>query len=131
MAIFSRLGDIFKSNLNDLLDKAEDPEKMLKQIIIDMEDHLVKATQGLGEVMAAQRQMEKQLSEAMAQSKTWEDRAKVALKAGNQDLARQAVDQKLKADEKIPFIEIDNDFSFCKILLLLYQRFCIKNTLPK
>jgi len=101
MAIFSRALDVLKANINDLLDKAEDPEKMLKQIIIDMEEQLQKAMQGLGQVMANERQMRKQLEEAQAQSKLWEDRAKVALNAGNQELARQAVENKLKADQNV------------------------------
>ena len=48
MAIFERISDLVKANINDLIDKAENPEKMVKQIIIDMEDQLRKATQGLG-----------------------------------------------------------------------------------
>ena len=91
MAIFARLADLLKANINDLIDKAEDPEKMLKQIIIDMEEQLDKATQGLGTVMASERQIKKQLETAQADSKLWEDRAKTALKAGNQELAKQAV----------------------------------------
>ena len=47
MSIFERLGDLVKSNVNDLIDRAENPEKMVKQIIIDMEEQLRKATQGL------------------------------------------------------------------------------------
>lgn len=101
MAIFSRMIDLLKANVNDLIDKAEDPEKMLKQIIIDMEEQLQKATQGLGQVMASQRQMHKQVENAQAQSKLWEDRARMTLKSGNKDLARQAVDNKLKADESV------------------------------
>lgn len=101
MAIFTRLADLLKANINDLIDKAEDPEKMLKQIIIDMEEQLDKATQGLGTVMASERQIKKQLETAQADSKLWEDRAKTALKAGNQDLAKQAVNNKLAADESI------------------------------
>lgn len=101
MAIFERLTDLLKANINDLIDKAEDPEKMVKQIIIDMEEQLQNAVQGLGSVMASERQVLKQLDEAKAQSKLWEDRAKSALKESNEDLARQAVDNKLKADESV------------------------------
>ena len=101
MAIFSRLADLLKANINDLIDRAEDPEKMVKQIIIDMEEQLQSAVQGLGSVMASERQMLKQLEEAKVQSKMWEDRAKAALKAANDDLAKQAVDNKIKADENV------------------------------
>jgi len=101
MAIFSRLSDLLKANINDLIDRAEDPEKMVKQIIIDMEEQLQNAVQGLGSVMASERQMRKQLEEAQTQSKLWEDRAKSALRSSNEDLAKQAIDNKLKADESV------------------------------
>ena len=101
MAIFARLADLLKANINDLIDKAEDPEKMVKQIIIDMEEQLQGAVQALGSVMASERQMLKQLEEAKAESKLWEDRAKNALKASNEELAKVAVDNKLKADESV------------------------------
>lgn len=101
MAIFSRLSDLLKANINDLIDRAEDPEKMVKQIIIDMEEQLQNAVQGLGSVMASERQIRKQLEEAHSQSKLWEDRAKSALKSSNEDLAKQAIDNKLKADESV------------------------------
>jgi len=101
LAIFSRLADLLKANINDLIDKAEDPEKMVKQIIIDMEEQLQNAVQGLGSVMASERQMRKQLESEQTQSKLWEDRAKTALKASNEELAKQAVDTKLKIDERV------------------------------
>ena len=101
MAIFSRLTDLLKANINDMIDKAEDPEKMIKQIIIDMEEQLQKAVQGLGTVMASERQVAKKLEEAQAESKLWEGRAKDALKSSNEELAKQAVDSKLKADADI------------------------------
>lgn len=101
MAIFSRLVDVLKANINDLIDKAEDPEKMLKQIIIDMEEQLAKATQGLGQIMASERQAKKQLEAAESESELWEQRAKTALKAGNEGLAKKAVDGKLKADANV------------------------------
>ena len=100
MAIFQRLGDLLKSNINDLLDKAEDPEKMVKQIIIDMEKELEKCTETLGEAMGSQRQIKKQLEKAQADSKSWEDKARLALKNDNQDLAKQALAKKVNADKQ-------------------------------
>jgi phage shock protein A len=112
MAIFSRLADLLKANINDLIDRAEDPEKMVKQIIIDMEEQLQGAVQGLGTVMASERQMKKQLEEAQAESKMWEDRAKSALKSSNEELAKQAVDNKLKVDVNVKqYQKMDTDVS--------------------
>jgi len=101
MKIFSRLADLLKANVNDLIDRAEDPEKMVKQIIIDMEEQLQKAVQGLGTVMASVRQMEKQLKKAQEESKLWEGRAKEALNSSKEDLAKKAIQNKLEADEDV------------------------------
>ena len=73
MAIFERLSDLVRANINDLIDKAENPEKMVKQIIIDMEDQLRKATQGLGTAMGSLNQVKKQLENAQAQSTEWQN----------------------------------------------------------
>lgn len=101
MAIFQRVGDLIKANINDLLDKAENPEKMVKQIIIDMEKELQKCTDALGQAMGSQRQMKKQLDKAKTESAEWENKAKLALKANNQDLAKQALAKKVNADNQV------------------------------
>jgi phage shock protein A len=98
MGILDRIKDLLKANINDLLDKAEDPEKMLKQIIIDMEQSLDEAVQGLAQTMASEKQMARQEEAAKAQSADWEAKAKLALGKGNQDLAKQALASKLKSD---------------------------------
>ena len=95
------LTDLLKANINDLIDRAEDPEKMVKQIIIDMEEQLQNAVQGLGSVMATERDMLKKLKEAQDESKLWEDRAKDALKSENEELAKKAIDKKLVADTSV------------------------------
>lgn len=59
MGIFQRIGDVLKSNINDLIDKAEDPEKMVKQIIIDMQQELNKSTQALGKAASKRTYSEK------------------------------------------------------------------------
>lgn len=101
MGIFARLSDILKSNVNDLIDRAEDPEKMVKQVIIDMQAELNKATQNYGKAKASERLAEKKYTEAQKVSASWETKAKAALSAGNQDLAKQALEKKVKADEDV------------------------------
>ena len=76
MSIFERVSDLVRANINDLIDRAENPEKMVKQIIIDMEDQLRKATQGLGTAMGSLNQVKNQLANAQAQSAQWESKAK-------------------------------------------------------
>lgn len=101
MGVFSRLSDILKSNINDLLDKAEDPEKMVKQIIIDMQKELTVATQNLGKAKASERLAQKKMEDAVKVSQGWEAKAKAALTQGNQDMAKQALAKKVKADEEV------------------------------
>lgn len=101
MGIFARLSDLLKSNVNDLIDRAEDPEKMVKQVIIDMQTELTKATQNYGKAKASERLAEKKYLEAEKISADWEAKAKQALAKGDQELAKQALARKVKADEDV------------------------------
>lgn len=101
MAIFERLSDLVRANINDLIDKSENPEKMVKQIIIDMEDQLRKATQGLGTAMGSLNQVKKQLLNAQEQSNTWQEKAKTCLEQGNEELAKKALENKVKQDQMV------------------------------
>ncbi len=109
MSIFNRISDILKANINDLLDKAEDPEKMVKQIIADMEEQVRDATEALGQAMASEKQAYAQLEKAKANSKEWEDKAKVALKAGNEELAKKALASKVEVDKNIQAFQASYD----------------------
>lgn len=99
MSIFERIGDIIKANVNDLIDKAEDPEKMVKQMIIDMNEQLSKSIQALSKAMAAERMALKTYETSSEKVENWENKAKAALKAGETELAKQAVAEKLKEQE--------------------------------
>lgn len=101
MGVFRRLSDLLKSNVNDLIDRAEDPEKMVKQVIIDMQTELTKATQNYGKAKASERLAEKKYLDAQKVSADWEAKAKAAIAAGNQELAKQALAKKVKADEDV------------------------------
>ncbi|EWM52751.1 PspA/IM30 family protein [Ruminococcus flavefaciens] len=101
MGVFKRLSDLLKANVNDIIDRAEDPEKMVKQIIIDMQTELTKATQNYGKAKASERLAEKKYLEAQKISSDWEAKAKMALSKGDQDLAKQALARKVRADEDL------------------------------
>lgn len=112
MGIFDRLSDLLRANVNDLLDRAEDPEKMVKQIIIDMEEQIREATQALGQAMASEQQAAKQLENAKANAADWENKAKMALQAGNEELARKALSNKVSVEANIQsFQEAYNQIS--------------------
>ena len=92
--IFSRITDIFKANINDLLDKAEDPEKMIKQMVIEMEEAVNKATTAVGSAIANEKTLERQYEEKKRLTGEWQDRAMKAVNAGRDDLAKQALEKK-------------------------------------
>ena len=109
MSIFNRISDILKANINDLLDRAEDPEKMVKQIIADMEEQVRDATEALGQAMASEKQPYAQLEKAKQNSREWEDKAKLAINAGNEELARKALTSKVEVDKNIQAFQASYD----------------------
>jgi phage shock protein A len=94
MAIFSRIGTLLKSNVNDAINKAEDPEKMLNQMLIDMQQQLVEAKKQVAVAIADEKRLRKQYETEKAASQEWEKKAMLAVKAGNDDLAKQALARK-------------------------------------
>ncbi len=101
MGIFSRIGDVLKANINDMIDRAEDPEKMVKQIIMDLQKDVRTSTEALGKAMASQRVAERQYQQAVRNSANWEAKAKAALSQGNADMAKKALSYKVKADADV------------------------------
>ncbi len=91
MNIFNKLSTLIRSNLNDLIARAEDPEKMLNQIIVDMREQLTKAKQEVAVAIADERKLKAQAEEEAKQAKDWERRAMLAVREGRDDLARQAL----------------------------------------
>ncbi|MEZ4365381.1 MAG: PspA/IM30 family protein [Kofleriaceae bacterium] len=94
MGIFSRLGTLIKSNLNDLISKAEDPEKMLNQVLLEMQQQLVDAKKAVAMAIADEKKLQKQLTVETDKAKEWERKAMVAVRAGDDGLARQALGRK-------------------------------------
>ena len=107
--IFDRIADILKANINDMIDKAEDPVKMVKQMIIEMEEQVDDATQALGQAMGSQKIAAKQLADAKAKSADWDDKAKLALKNGDEELARKALNAKVGIDEQVTQLQASYD----------------------
>ncbi len=91
MGIFHKISTLFKSNINDLIARAEDPEKMLNQIILDMKEQLAKAKREVAAAIADERKLRSQLDEEIKQAREWERRAMLAVKEGRDDLAKQAL----------------------------------------
>ncbi len=94
MGVFDRIGDILKANVNDLLDRAEDPEKMIKQMVIEMEDALNKSTLALGQAIANENTLAHQMEDKKKAADEYQAKAEEAVKLGRDDLAKQALEKK-------------------------------------
>ncbi len=98
MGVFSRISDILKANINDMIDRAEDPEKMVKQIILDLQKEVSQSTQALGKAMASERIAKRQYENAEKTAADWEAKAKAALAAGEVDMAKKALANKVQVE---------------------------------
>jgi phage shock protein A len=101
MGIFSRIGTLFKSNLNDAISEAEDPEKMLNQVVLDMQNQLVEAKKQVALSIADQKRLEKQRDEQADLGQEWERKAMLAVRAGDENLAREALKRKAEHEGQL------------------------------
>jgi phage shock protein A len=105
MGIFTRFRDIISSNMNAMLDRAEDPEKLLKLMIREMEDTLVELKASCAGVMANSKRVRRQLEDMHARAKNWEERATLAVTKGRDDLAREALLERRRYTERAETLE--------------------------
>ncbi|MEA5511482.1 PspA/IM30 family protein [Crocosphaera sp. UHCC 0190] len=94
MGLFDRLSRVVRANLNDLVSKAEDPEKVLEQTIIDMGEDLIQLKQAVARTMAERNRSEQRYKQDLTEANKWEQRAKLALSKGEESLAREALVRK-------------------------------------
>lgn len=91
MTLLERVSTLVRANLNDLLDRAEDPEKLIKQLLIDMNSHLIQVKAQVAVSMADEKKLQRLTQENDAKAKEWRRRAELAVQAGDDDLAKQAL----------------------------------------
>ncbi len=119
MGIFSRFRDIVNSNINSMLDKAEDPEKLIRLMIQEMEDTLVEIRASCADAMAMKKKVQRAREEALDRSEQWEKRAELAVLKGREDLAREALMEKRRYQERVEALE--GESSQCDVLIEQYQ----------
>ena len=105
MSMFSRLGDIIGSNINAMLDSAEDPEKIARLMIDEMEDTLVEVRTATARAMADQKAIQKDIGDLHRACKDWAAKAELAITKGREELARRALLAKHKAEAEIVRLE--------------------------
>ena len=98
MGLFKRFKDALRANINDLISKAENPEKMLNQIIMDMNEHLIEAKKSVASAIADEKRMERQMNDYRVKAQDWEDKAILAVKVGKDHLAKDALLRKEEYD---------------------------------
>jgi phage shock protein A len=105
MSIFSRLSDIINSNLNSILDRAEDPEKMIRLIIQEMEETLVEVRSSSARVIADKKDVQRRLGRLRNDADDWEAKARLALEKHREDLARAALAEKQAIQDEVAAVE--------------------------
>ncbi len=99
MGLFDRISGVVRANLNDIVSKAEDPEKILEQAVIDMQEDLVQLRTAVASAIASQKRVEQQYNAAQTEANNWQQRAQLAIQKGSEDLAREALVRKKSHQE--------------------------------
>ncbi|MEP1740745.1 MAG: phage shock protein PspA [Kangiellaceae bacterium] len=101
MSVFKRFSDVLNSNVNAMLDKAENPEKLVRMIISEMENTLLNVRTESAKTIADKKEMERQIKNYQNEVESWQKRAELALEKGREDLAKQALQEKHRIEQAI------------------------------
>lgn len=99
MGLFKRFRDVIRANINDMISRSENPEKLLNQMVLDMNEQLIDSKKGVAAAIADEKRLERQIRENQAKAEEWEQKAVLAVKAGKDDLAKEALLRKQEYDK--------------------------------
>lgn len=105
MSIFKRMVSIIKSNINDLINKAEDPKKMLEQLISEMNSQLIQVKQEVASAIADEKRLQRQYEKSKKEAETWAEKAELAVRKGEDNLAMQALQKQEMAENEAKSFE--------------------------
>ncbi len=109
MGLFDRISRLVRANVNEMVNKAEDPEKVLEQSIIDMQEDLVQLRQAVASAIATQKRSQQQYNQAQSQANQWYSRAQLALQKGDENLAKEALQRKNTYSETADTVKVSLD----------------------
>ncbi len=109
MGLFDRISRVVRANVNDMVSKAEDPEKVLEQAILDMQEDLVQMRQAVASAIASQKRTEQQYNQTSTEANNWQQRAQLALQKGDEGLAREALTRKKTNADSAATLKIQLD----------------------
>ena len=107
MSIFSRLSDIINSNISSLLDKAENPEKMIRMVIQEMEETLVEVRSGTAKVIAEKKTLHRRAEQLRRQAQDWQQKAELAMSKEREDLAKAALIEKASVNASVELLDAE------------------------
>lgn len=119
MGIFTRVRDIISSNINAMLDKAEDPEKLIRLMVQEMEDTLVEVRASCADAMATKKKLQRAQDEALTHAEQWSERSQLAVDKAREDLAREALMEKRRYAERADALA--REMRRCDSLIEQYQ----------
>ncbi len=119
MGIFTRFRDIVSSNINSMLDQAEDPEKLIKLMIREMEDTLIEIKSSCANTIASHKKVSRLLEETREKELFWEEKAELAVTKGKDDLARQALMEKRRFTQRVD--AVDEEYTELGVIIEQYR----------
>ncbi|MFP4007253.1 MAG: PspA/IM30 family protein [Spirulinaceae cyanobacterium] len=131
MGLFDRISRVVRANLNDVVSKAEDPEKVLEQAVIDMQENLVQLRQAVARTIAEQKRTEKQYSQNQDEANKWQQRAQLALQKGDEELAREALVRKKNYAETAQVLKTQLDNQTQQVATLKKQLIALESKISE